>query len=88
MTGSIANRRTIGIWAATIGQVCYRARGGLRFFVPYLEPGANPPAGDVAHARPPPAMNEVDAADALPNRVDIVTFEFDNNPDRMRWRRD
>ena len=54
------------------------ARLGFRTHI--FEPGANPPAGDVAHALTTAGYDDVDALTAFAKSVDIVTFEFENIP--------
>ena len=54
------------------------ARLGFRTHI--FEPGATPPAGDVAHALTTAGYDDVDALTAFAKSVDIVTFEFENIP--------
>ena len=54
------------------------SRLGLRTHV--FEPGANPPAGDVAHAVTTAAYEDEAALTAFANACDVVTYEFENIP--------
>ena len=54
------------------------ARLGLRTHI--YEPGANPPAADVAHAVTTAPYDDTAALTAFANSVDLVTYEFENIP--------
>lgn len=54
------------------------ARLGLRTHI--FEPGANPPAADVAHALTTAEYTDENALRAFANSVDVVTYEFENIP--------
>ncbi len=54
------------------------ARLGLRTHV--FDPGANPPAGDVAHAVTTASYNDDAALAAFADSVDVITYEFENIP--------
>ncbi len=54
------------------------ARLGLKTHI--YEPGANPPAGDVAAAVTTAAYDDAEALARFANSVDVVTFEFENVP--------
>ncbi len=54
------------------------ARLGLRTHI--YEPGAQPPAGDVAHAVTTASYDDTDALTAFARAVDLVTYEFENIP--------
>ena len=56
------------------------ARLGLKTHI--YEPGANPPAGDVAAAVTTAAYDDAAALAAFAGAVDVVTFEFENVPAR------
>lgn len=54
------------------------SRLGLRCHI--FEPGANPPAGQVADTTTTAAFDDVDALKAFAASVDVVTYEFENIP--------
>lgn len=54
------------------------SRLGLRCHV--YEPGANPPAGDVAHRLTTASYDDAAALRAFAESVDVVTYEFENIP--------
>src|SRR5690554_6202592 len=54
------------------------SRLGLRTHI--YEPGANPPAGDVAHAVTTAPYEDADALRAFAASVDVITYEFENIP--------
>ncbi|MCC1491303.1 5-(carboxyamino)imidazole ribonucleotide synthase [Cognatishimia sp. F0-27] len=54
------------------------SRLGLRTHV--FEPGANPPAGDVAHRVTTAAYDDKTALEAFADSVDVITYEFENIP--------
>ncbi len=54
------------------------ARLGYRCHI--FEPGANPPAGDVAHAVTTAPYEDAAALSAFAEAVDVVTYEFENVP--------
>ena len=54
------------------------ARLGMRCHI--FEPGANPPAGDVAHAVTTAAYEDHAALSAFARSVDVITYEFENIP--------
>ncbi|MHC9234363.1 5-(carboxyamino)imidazole ribonucleotide synthase [Pseudooceanicola sp. 502str34] len=54
------------------------SRLGLRTHI--YEPGANPPAADVAHAVTRAAYEDINALTAFAESVDVVTYEFENIP--------
>jgi 5-(carboxyamino)imidazole ribonucleotide synthase len=54
------------------------ARLGLRTHI--YEPGANPPAADVAHAVTTASYDDEAALTAFARSVDLVTYEFENIP--------
>ncbi|UWR23148.1 5-(carboxyamino)imidazole ribonucleotide synthase [Sulfitobacter sp. S190] len=81
MTDPLPTGATIGILGGgQLGRMlCVAAaRLGLRCHV--FEPGANPPAGDVAHALTTAAYDNTDALRAFAQSVDVVTYEFENIP--------
>jgi len=54
------------------------ARLGFRTHI--FEPGANPPAADVAHAVTTASYDDADALRAFAAAVDVITYEFENIP--------
>ena len=54
------------------------ARLGFRCLI--YEPGANPPAADVAHAVTTASYDDVAARRAIAAGVDVITYEFENIP--------
>ena len=54
------------------------ARLGLRTHI--YEPGANPPAGEVAHKTTTAPYDDLEALKAFAASVDVVTYEFENVP--------
>ena len=81
MTDLLATGATIGILGGgQLGRMLSvaAARLGLRCHI--FEPGANPPAGDVAHAVTTAAYEDEDALRAFAQSVDVITYEFENIP--------
>lgn len=81
MTNPLPTGATIGILGGgQLGRMLSvaAARLGLRTHI--YEPGANPPAADVAHAVTTAAYDDVTALTAFANAVDLVTYEFENIP--------
>ena len=54
------------------------SRLGLKTHI--FEPGANPPAGDVAHAVTTASYTDEAALTDFANAVDVITYEFENIP--------
>ncbi|WP_448326842.1 5-(carboxyamino)imidazole ribonucleotide synthase [Sulfitobacter sp. M13] len=81
MTEALQTGATIGILGGgQLGRMLAVAAARLGFRTHIFEPGANPPAGDVAHALTTAGYEDVDALTAFAKSVDIVTFEFENIP--------
>ncbi|HSG93922.1 MAG TPA: ATP-grasp domain-containing protein, partial [Afifellaceae bacterium] len=81
MTDPLPTGATIGILGGgQLGRMLSvaAARLGLRCHV--FEPGANPPAADVAHAVTTAAYEDEDALRAFAESVDVITYEFENIP--------
>ncbi len=73
--------RTIGILGGgQLGRMLSvaAARLGLRTHI--YEPGANPPAADVAHALTTAAYDDEAALRGFAASVDVITYEFENIP--------
>lgn len=72
---------TIGILGGgQLGRMLSVAAARLGFRTHIFEPGANPPAADVAHAVTTADYSDADALKAFAQSVDIVTYEFENIP--------
>ncbi|MCP3877160.1 MAG: 5-(carboxyamino)imidazole ribonucleotide synthase [Sulfitobacter sp.] len=81
MTEALKTGATIGmLGGGQLGRMLAVAAARLGFRTHIFEPGANPPAGDVAHALTTAGYDDVDALTAFAKSVDIVTFEFENIP--------
>ena len=81
MTDPLPTGATIGILGGgQLGRMLSvaAARLGLRCHV--FEPGANPPAADVAHAVTTAAYEDEAALRAFAQSVDEITYEFENIP--------
>ncbi|QUJ75516.1 5-(carboxyamino)imidazole ribonucleotide synthase [Sulfitobacter albidus] len=81
MTDPLPTGATIGILGGgQLGRMLSvaAARLGLRTHI--YEPGANPPAADVAHAVTTADYTDTDALRAFAQSVDLVTYEFENIP--------
>ena len=72
---------TIGILGGgQLGRMLSVAAARLGFRTHIFEPGANPPAADVAHAVTTAGYDDHKALEAFARACDIVTFEFENIP--------
>jgi 5-(carboxyamino)imidazole ribonucleotide synthase len=72
---------TIGILGGgQLGRMLAVAAARLGFRTHIFEPGANPPAADVAHAVTTAGYDDVAALKAFADAVDVVTYEFENIP--------
>jgi 5-(carboxyamino)imidazole ribonucleotide synthase len=81
MTDPLATGATIGILGGgQLGRMLSVAAARLGFRTHIFEPGANPPAADVAHHVTTTGYDDVDALKAFANSVDVVTYEFENIP--------
>ena len=81
MTDVLAPGSTIGILGGgQLGRMLSVAAARLGFRTHIYEPGANPPAGDVAHAVTTAAYEDEAALAAFAAACDVVTFEFENVP--------
>ncbi len=81
MTEPLATGATIGILGGgQLGRMLSvaAARLGLRTHI--FEPGADAPAGDVAHLVTTASYDDADALTAFAQSVDLVTYEFENIP--------
>lgn len=81
MTKALAQGATIGILGGgQLGRMLSVAASRLGFKSHIFEPGANPPAGQVADAVTTAPYSDLDALAAFAKSVDVVTFEFENIP--------
>lgn len=63
-----------------LGRMLAVAAARLGFRCHIYEPGANPPAADVAHAVTTASYDDVAALRAFAAGVDVITYEFENIP--------
>ena len=81
MTNPLPTGATIGILGGgQLGRMLSVAASRLGLRTHIYEPGANPPAADVAHAVTTAPYDDVAALTAFANAVDLVTYEFENIP--------
>ncbi|MGP3699276.1 5-(carboxyamino)imidazole ribonucleotide synthase [Rhodobacter sp. NSM] len=72
---------TIGILGGgQLGRMLSVAASRLGFRTHIFEPGANPPAADVAHAVTTAPYEDEEALRAFAASVDVITYEFENIP--------
>ncbi|MDP3264787.1 MAG: 5-(carboxyamino)imidazole ribonucleotide synthase [Tabrizicola sp.] len=72
---------TIGILGGgQLGRMLSVAASRLGFRTHVFEPGANPPAGDVAHHVTTASYDDHAALTAFAVSVDVITYEFENVP--------
>ncbi|OWY04877.1 5-(carboxyamino)imidazole ribonucleotide synthase [Thioclava sp. F42-5] len=63
-----------------LGRMLSVAASRLGYKTHIFEPGANPPAGDVAHAVTTAPYEDEAALRAFAQAVDVITYEFENVP--------
>lgn len=81
MTEALPTGSTIGILGGgQLGRMLSVAASRLGLRTHIFEPGAQPPAGDVAHAITTAAYEDEAALKAFATTCDVVTFEFENVP--------
>jgi 5-(carboxyamino)imidazole ribonucleotide synthase len=81
MTDPLPQGAVIGILGGgQLGRMLSVAAARLGFRCHVFEPGANPPAADVAHEVTTAAYDDHAALTAFARSVDVVTFEFENIP--------
>jgi 5-(carboxyamino)imidazole ribonucleotide synthase len=81
MSNPLPTGATIGILGGgQLGRMLSVAASRLGLKTHIFEPGANPPAADVAHAITTAGYDDVAALTAFANAVDVITFEFENIP--------
>ncbi|GAA6208343.1 5-(carboxyamino)imidazole ribonucleotide synthase [Cognatishimia sp. WU-CL00825] len=81
MTETLKPGSTIGILGGgQLGRMLSVAAARLGYKTHIFEPGANPPAADVAHQVTTAAYEDIDALLAFAKSVDVITYEFENVP--------
>jgi 5-(carboxyamino)imidazole ribonucleotide synthase len=81
MTEVLALGATIGILGGgQLGRMLSVAAARLGYRTHIFEPGANPPAADVAHAVTTAGYDDAAALTAFASAVDVITYEFENIP--------
>lgn len=81
MTDPLATGSTIGILGGgQLGRMLSVAASRLGFKTHIFEPGAEPPAGQVAHLVTTAAYEDAAALEAFAASVDVITYEFENIP--------
>ena len=81
MTDVLQTGAVIGILGGgQLGRMLSVAASRLGFKTHVYEPGANPPAGDVAHAVTTASYEDEAALRAFAETVDVITYEFENIP--------
>jgi len=81
MTDMLMPGATIGILGGgQLGRMLSVAAARLGFSCHIYEPGANPPAGQVAHRVTTAPYDDTEALKAFAASVDVVTYEFENIP--------
>ncbi|SHF11218.1 5-(carboxyamino)imidazole ribonucleotide synthase [Ruegeria intermedia] len=63
-----------------LGRMLSMAAARLGFVTHIFEPGANPPAGQVAHRVTTASYEDAEALAAFAQSVDVITYEFENIP--------
>ena len=81
MSDALRPGQSIGILGGgQLGRMLAMAAARLGFHIHIYEPGANPPAGEVAHATTTAPYTDETALRAFARSVDVVTYEFENVP--------
>ncbi|MEP2889702.1 5-(carboxyamino)imidazole ribonucleotide synthase [Tateyamaria sp.] len=81
MTDALRMGATIGILGGgQLGRMLSVAASRLGFRTHVFEPGANPPAADVAHQLTTAPYEDTDALVAFASTCDVITYEFENIP--------
>lgn len=81
MTDTLPTGSTIGILGGgQLGRMLSVAASRLGFRTDIYEPGANPPAADVAHTVTTAPYEDEAALRAFAETVDVITYEFENIP--------
>jgi 5-(carboxyamino)imidazole ribonucleotide synthase len=80
-TDPLRTGATIGILGGgQLGRMLAVAASRLGFLTHIYEPGANPPASQVADRVTTASYEDRDALRAFADRVDVITYEFENIP--------
>ncbi|MDA8586147.1 5-(carboxyamino)imidazole ribonucleotide synthase [Rhodobacteraceae bacterium] len=81
MSDAFEPGRVIGILGGgQLGRMLAMAAARMGFHIHVYEPGANPPAGEVAQKVFTASYDDRDALEAFAAGVDVVTYEFENVP--------
>lgn len=81
MTNPLPFGSTIGILGGgQLGRMLSVAASRLGYKTHIFEPGANPPAAEVAHAVTTASYDDETALIAFATSVDVITYEFENIP--------
>ncbi|SPF75694.1 N5-carboxyaminoimidazole ribonucleotide synthase [Aliiroseovarius pelagivivens] len=81
MTDMLPTGATIGILGGgQLGRMLSVAASRLGFKTHIFEPGANPPAGQVADRVTTAGYDDIAALEAFADSVDVITYEFENIP--------
>ena len=81
MTETLLPGATIGILGGgQLGRMLSVAASRLGYLTHIFEPGANPPAGQVAHKVTTASYEDEAALKAFAAEVDVITYEFENIP--------
>ena len=81
MSEPLAPGSTIGILGGgQLGRMLSVAAARLGFVCHIYEPGAEPPAGHVAHQVTTASYEDAGALRAFGESVDVITYEFENVP--------
>ena len=81
MTDTLTTGATIGILGGgQLGRMLSVAASRLGFKTHIFEPGANPPAGEVADRVTTAKYDDADALRTFAADVDVITYEFENIP--------
>jgi 5-(carboxyamino)imidazole ribonucleotide synthase len=81
MTTPLPQGATIGILGGgQLGRMLSVAAGRLGFRTHIFEPGAEPPAGQLAHSVTTAPYEDRAALTAFAEAVDVITYEFENVP--------
>ena len=81
MSNPLAVGATIGILGGgQLGRMLSVAASRLGLKTHIYEPGASPPAGEVAHRVTTASYDDVAALTAFGQSVDVITYEFENIP--------
>ncbi len=81
MTDPLPANSTIGILGGgQLGRMLSVAASRLGYKTHIFEPGANPPAGQVADAITTASYEDLDALRSFAASVDVITYEFENIP--------